>query len=192
MNKLRRLLKISAWTVNKILHKNVHLRKVCELFVPHELTDEQKASDLEWCKRMLLKFKSEGSSQTFLVVTRDETWLYYYDVPTEFQSRVWMFEEDDYPTMLKQSRSIKKRRLVDFFGGRGINGRKMDRVVWWLVCAYEQMHSEWRKVLWKNKIFNKWTTGLTEWPTCTRIHIEEAFGWDDSEVVFDHSIMPSR
>ena len=32
----------------------------------------------------------------FSIVTGDETWLYYYDVPTKSQNRVWMFEEDDY------------------------------------------------------------------------------------------------
>ena len=37
----------------------------------------------------------------FSIVTGDETWLYYYDVPTKSQSRVRIFEEDDYPTMPK-------------------------------------------------------------------------------------------
>ena len=51
---------------------------------------------------------------------------------------------------------------------------KMERVVWWLVFAYGQMCSEWRKVLWKTIIFKKWTTGLTEWPT---YYIETLFSF---------------
>ena len=46
-------MKIFAWYVNKIFHEHLHLRKVYTLFVPHKLTDEQRANRVEWCKRML-------------------------------------------------------------------------------------------------------------------------------------------
>ena len=53
--RIEETLKISdAWTVNKIFHEHLHLRNVCTLFVPHKLTDEQRANRVEWCKRMLL------------------------------------------------------------------------------------------------------------------------------------------
>ena len=51
-------LTISAWTVNKIIHEHLHLRKVCTLFVPHKLTDEQKANRVEWCKGCLYSIYS--------------------------------------------------------------------------------------------------------------------------------------
>ena len=55
-------LKISAWNVNKILHEHLQLRKLCTLCLTHILSDKQKANRVDWCKRMLLKFKSGGSS----------------------------------------------------------------------------------------------------------------------------------
>ena len=99
---IQEILGISAWAVNKILNEHLRVHKVCTLFVPHKLTDKERECRVDWCKKMLSKFKSRRSSEVFSIVTGDETWLYYYDVPTESQSRVWVFEDEDYPIMPKQ------------------------------------------------------------------------------------------
>ena len=44
---IQETLKISPWIVNKILHEYMHFRKVCRLFVPHTLTDDQRTNHME-------------------------------------------------------------------------------------------------------------------------------------------------
>ena len=44
---------------------------------------------------MLKKFKSGFAAEVNFIVTGDETWLYYYDVPTVTQSKVWVFKNQE-------------------------------------------------------------------------------------------------
>ena len=39
------------------------------------------------------------------IITGDETWIYYYDVPTKSHRKIWVFEGEEHPT---QARKIQK------------------------------------------------------------------------------------
>ncbi|GFT82228.1 uncharacterized protein TNCV_2272891 [Trichonephila clavipes] len=42
------------------------------------------------------------------IVTGDEMYIPFFDVPTCQESKVWVFEDDPTPTMVKRQRAIKK------------------------------------------------------------------------------------
>ena len=128
---IQELLHIGAPAVHSILHDHLHVKKVCTLWVPHVLKEEQKAHRVEWCQKMLNRFESRSTSDLNSIVTGNETWLYYYDVPTQSDSRVWLCEDEDNPVVVRKSRSIKKIIITVFFGKRGV----VERVVLETECA---------------------------------------------------------
>lgn len=124
-SQIEEALGISAPSVHKILHDILGVRKVCTLWVPHDLTAEQKDCRVKWCKKMQKKFENGTSAYTNSIVTGDETWLYYYDVPSKSRNKVWLFENEPTPTQPRKSRSVKKKMIAVFFSKRGL----LDRVV---------------------------------------------------------------
>lgn len=117
---IQHMLRLHAPTVHEIIHKHLRMRKVCSLFVPHLLTEAQRNARVSWCRQMLKTFESGTSTQVNSIVTGDETWLYYYDMPTKSQSKIWLCENEEPATKIKTARSVKKRMIVVFFGKRGI------------------------------------------------------------------------
>jgi len=57
--------------------------------VPRLLTDDQKENRVEIIQELLA---NANGNETFLknIITRDETWIYGYDVETKTQSSQWM------------------------------------------------------------------------------------------------------
>ena len=69
---------------------------------------------------MLKKFKSGYAAGVDFIVTGDETWLYYYHVPTKSQSKVWVYEDKEVPVQVRKSKYIGKRMVTVFFTKGGI------------------------------------------------------------------------
>jgi hypothetical protein len=46
---------------------------------------------------MLNKFENGTSCYVNSIGTGDETWLYFYDVSTKAQNKVWIFEDENMP-----------------------------------------------------------------------------------------------
>lgn len=51
-------------------------------------TTDQNTQRMKWCRESLKMFETECSWNVKNIVTGDETWLYYYDVPTKTQIKV--------------------------------------------------------------------------------------------------------
>ena len=56
----------------------------------------------------------------FKIVTGDETYIPFFDVPTRQESKVWIFEDDTTPTMVKRQRALKKVMYAFFFRRMGL------------------------------------------------------------------------
>ncbi|GFU24167.1 uncharacterized protein TNCV_2007531 [Trichonephila clavipes] len=57
----------------------------------------------------------------------DETCVSVSDVPKRQQSKVWVFEDDSTPTMLKRQRAVKKVTYSIFFRSTGlVKGIKLE------------------------------------------------------------------
>ncbi|KAJ4447653.1 hypothetical protein ANN_09660 [Periplaneta americana] len=81
-------LDISKDTVHTIVRDDLGKQKICSRFVPHKLTDEQKAKWMEtsgdfisMCDQDPLLLKT--------IVTGDETWYYQFDPESKRQSMSW-------------------------------------------------------------------------------------------------------
>ncbi len=75
-------LNISECSVHKILTEDLVKRNVCARFVPHFLTEDQKAQCIDALKDLI---EMAESDEDFLhsIVTGDESWCYEYNPSTK-------------------------------------------------------------------------------------------------------------
>lgn len=112
-------LQIGSQAVATILHDHLKVRKVASRWIPHLLTDEQKARRVDWCQFMMEKFDGGSSQAVSYILTTDESWIYCYDPLTKQQSAQWVFEEDNLPTKVVRGRSVNKKMIAVFFRRSG-------------------------------------------------------------------------
>jgi len=62
---------ISPTSIHKILHEHLAVKKVCCRWIPHNLTKVQKDARVDWCKKMIKKFKGGASKEVYKIVTGD-------------------------------------------------------------------------------------------------------------------------
>ncbi|CAH2003856.1 unnamed protein product [Acanthoscelides obtectus] len=94
-------LKISKTSIQKILHEELGVRKLVFRWIPHLLTEEQKAARVNWCQKTLDRFNSGNSKNLSSIVSGDESLIYCYELGNKRQSA---------PTKVIRSRSILKRK----------------------------------------------------------------------------------
>lgn len=99
---------ISMTSINKILHEHLNVKKVCSRWIPHNLTNAQKDTRVDWCKKMLQKFSQGASKAVYNICTGDKSWIYSYDPETKKQSTVRVFREEPNPTKVVRGRSTSK------------------------------------------------------------------------------------
>jgi len=79
---------ISKGMVHNIVREDLCKRKICSQFVPHKLTDEQKAKRMETSGDFITMCDKDPSFlQT--IITGDETWCYQFDPESKRQSMEW-------------------------------------------------------------------------------------------------------
>ncbi|CAH1996813.1 unnamed protein product, partial [Acanthoscelides obtectus] len=94
-------LKISKTSIQKNLHDELRVRKLVSRWIPHLLTEEQKAARVNWCQKTLDRFNSGNSKNVYSVVCGDESWIYCYEPENKRQSAVWVFQDEGKPTKQK-------------------------------------------------------------------------------------------
>ncbi|CAH1997479.1 unnamed protein product [Acanthoscelides obtectus] len=95
-------LKISKTSIQKSLHEELGVRKVSR-WIPHLLTEEQKAASVNWCQKTLDRFNSGNSKNLYSIVSGDESWIYCYEPENKRQSA---------PTKVIRSRSVLKKMVA--------------------------------------------------------------------------------
>lgn len=116
---LEELLNIPISSLHNIVKKHLNVKKLCTLWVPHTLSEHQKQQRVQWAQSMVKKFDNGQSKSVSSIITGDETWIYYYDVPTKSQSKIWVFEDEEQPTQVRKSKSVKKIMMTVFFNKQG-------------------------------------------------------------------------
>ncbi|CAH1974128.1 unnamed protein product [Acanthoscelides obtectus] len=76
-------LKISKTSIQKKLHEELGVRKLVSRWIPHLLTEEQKAAKVNWCQKTLDRFNSGNSKNVYSIVSGDESWIYCEEKPTK-------------------------------------------------------------------------------------------------------------
>ena len=98
-------------------------RKICSRFVPHKLTDEQKAKRMETSG----DFVSMCDQDAFLLennVTGDETWCYQLDPESKQQLMAWCSSISQRAKKSTLKNSKAKTLLIAFFDNKGIVHKK--------------------------------------------------------------------
>ncbi|CAH2020833.1 unnamed protein product [Acanthoscelides obtectus] len=103
-------LKISKTSIQKILHEELGVRKLVSRWIPHLLTEEQKAAR---------RFNSGNSKNVHSIVSGDESWIYCYEPEIKRQSAVWVFQGEEKPAKVIRSRSVSKKMVATFVSKAG-------------------------------------------------------------------------
>ena len=110
---------ISKGTVHNIAREDLCKRKICSRFVPHKLTDEQKAKRME-TSGDFITICDQYPSFLRTIVTGDETWCYQFDPESKRQSMEWRPPSSPRPKTSRLQKSKVKTMLIAFFDRDGI------------------------------------------------------------------------
>lgn len=142
---------IGGSQVHKILHEELWVRKLISRWVPHNLSEEQKAARVTWCKANLERFNGGASNHVFDIVSGDETWIYSYEPDSKTQSTVWTFVNELKPTKVTRSRSVSKKMVASFVAKSGhvaticLEDRKTVNADWYTTICLPEVIAELRK-----------------------------------------------
>ena len=148
---IREALGIGSAAVTTILHDKLGASKRCARWVPHNLTEDQKAERVRWCEFMLERFKSGTSKRCWEIITGDETWVYQYDPETKQQSAVWLLPDDASPTKVRRARSVGKQMVATFFSQAGhlatvaLQDRRTVNADWYINQCLPLVFDAWRR-----------------------------------------------
>ena len=107
---------ISDERIIYILCNELGLRKLCKKWVPHGLTNENKQKRVE-CSRQLLQVLEGGFKN---IITREETWIYFYTVANKQANKVWLGHEENRLQIARTAQNSQKCMFCIFFSIEGI------------------------------------------------------------------------
>ena len=111
---------LSIGTINNILHKDLHMRKLAARWVPHLLSDDQKQQRVACSHKLLDEFEPNGPKRLCDLVTGDESWLTFYGIPNKRCNRIWVAPDGDRPVVLRPGFQSRKRLFSIFFTTQGL------------------------------------------------------------------------
>ena len=109
---------ISEGSVQTILKKRLDLRKVCARWIPHLLTEEQKAQRLKCARELLKKYKGCNNRIISNLLTGDETWIHMFEPQRRADNKQWKQKDKKRPWFAKRTISSKKMYAI-FFNSSG-------------------------------------------------------------------------
>ena len=110
------VLSVSIYTVNSIIHDQLHMTEISLRWVPHLLAPDQRHERVQSCQELFARYSAEGNDFLFRLITDDESFLYYYDPESKQSSKEWKRADSPPPTKLKHEKSAD-RILYSFFLG---------------------------------------------------------------------------
>ena len=119
MEEIAQALGISHGSVSTILHDRLGMRKLTARWVPKSLSDEQMATRASVGSASLKRFRSKDDF-LLLLVTVDETWVYYYEPENKAQSRQWVGPGSPRPKKFKTQPSAGKVMATVFWDAKGV------------------------------------------------------------------------
>lgn len=91
-------LSISHGSVFTILHENLRLKKLCDRWVPHRLTDTQKEERVDCATALLNKMRRWGREGIKNIVSGDESYFHYFEPEHRLERMAWRHSHDPPPT----------------------------------------------------------------------------------------------
>ena len=112
-------LSLSYGTVHRIIHNDLHLRKLAAKWVPHKLTEEQKKQRVHAARDLLNRFEPNGPKRLTDVVTGDETWVPFFGIASKRRNKVWLGQNDQRHQICRKGFQSRKRLFTVFFNYQG-------------------------------------------------------------------------
>ncbi|CAH1989353.1 unnamed protein product [Acanthoscelides obtectus] len=131
-------LKISKTSVQKNLHEELGVRLVSR-WIPHMLTEKQKAARVNWCQKTLDRSNSGNSKNVYSIVSGDESWIYCYEPENKRQSVI-------------RSRSVSKKMVATFVSKAGhiatipLNEQRTVTADWYTTICLPKAITQLRKI----------------------------------------------
>ncbi len=108
--------------VNRIVKKELHLKKRAPKFMPTELTDTQKETCKDICDQNIESLCAAEDLEDFLhsIITGDETWINTCEQESKQQSSVWLPVKAPRPKKAIRIPGNKKAMLTLFCDAKGV------------------------------------------------------------------------
>ncbi|XP_015920439.1 histone-lysine N-methyltransferase SETMAR-like [Parasteatoda tepidariorum] len=103
---IQKKLNIGSAAIHKNIHEELHKKKVVCRWVPHNLTEHQKEERVRITKGTLKLINDDGHRVISRIVTGEETYIPFFDIPTRQESKVWVFEDDPTRTMRTEKSDV--------------------------------------------------------------------------------------
>ena len=110
---------LSSASVHKILTEKLGKKKIFAKWVPHLLTDHQRATRLQMSRHHLRRFRKEGEDFLTRIITCDETWVFSWDPELKRQSAEWLDAGTPRPEKARRKQGgLKVMHIIfiDIFG----------------------------------------------------------------------------
>jgi transposase len=111
---------LSRETVRRILVDDLLFRKVCSVWIPHSLTEENKAQRFQ-CATNLIHFFALHSMDELLrlFAVQDETWVPFMACNTKEENKVWIPPQAKRPRTVRPNLTPNKTMVSLVFTGNG-------------------------------------------------------------------------
>ena len=101
------------------------MRKITSRWVPHLLSDQNRADRVRLCREYLAKFKNQ-SWRFGDVVTGDESWFYWRQIGRKQANASWVGEGESPRTIVRRDRFEPKTMVCILFRRSGV-----DQITYW-------------------------------------------------------------
>ena len=106
---------ISKGSVLQILHEKLGMRKLCSVWVPHELTNENKELRVRSARGILDVLAELGTETPSLYAVEDESWFAFHPKLPKQENKSWVGPDNKRMTVVKQGLTKKKTLLLICF-----------------------------------------------------------------------------
>ncbi|GFR90976.1 LUC7-like (S. cerevisiae) [Elysia marginata] len=111
---------MSRTSVFRVLTNKLNKKEKFSKWYPHLLTDEQKASRVNFSRNFLRRFQTEQNDFLGRIITSDETWVYSWDPETKRQSAEWRDFDEPRPEKVRRKQGALKVMHMIFFYMNGV------------------------------------------------------------------------
>ncbi|XP_029646115.2 uncharacterized protein LOC115219953 [Octopus sinensis] len=113
IRQLAQEVKISVWSVEKVIHDHLHMQKLSAQWIPRMLTPFQEQKRVN-CFQAHTAMCQENDEDFFgRLIPQDETWVHHYDPETRVQSKQWKHVNLPHPKKIVSKNIRLNRNLRD-------------------------------------------------------------------------------
>ena len=109
---------ISTGSMSK-MKKEIKVEKLKGIWVPHKLNEAQKKLRVDFCTKNLAIYNHGRLRKKNSIITGDETWMKFHTLYPGNKAQ-WVFDDEDYPKVAKESNTSNKRMFAIFFNSTGV------------------------------------------------------------------------